>query len=226
MGLLERLYGHLPLPPHDPFGFYVWEVLSHRSTPRQADAAFHALKRLRALTPDAMHRAPPGNIQSAVGLAGSYLDSRLQALEAGVKLFRRSSRLAFGLPETLLTSRRTLSAFPHLGRSGVHRLLLFAGDYPVFPIDASIERLFLRLGFVDGSSSPRRLQRRLRRAIVSGLPHSSGDYRRAFLYFSHHAAMTCTESPHCGVCPLLSDCEEGPRRRQLRIETKFQEKRA
>src|SRR5262245_28967856 len=78
LGLLERLYGHLPLPPRDPFGFCVWEVLSHQAPPRQADAALHALKRLRALTPDAMHRAPPGKIQSAVALTGSCLDSRLQ----------------------------------------------------------------------------------------------------------------------------------------------------
>jgi endonuclease III len=212
LGLLERLYGHLPLPPRDPFGFYVWEVLSHQATPKQADAALYALKRLRALTPDAMHRAPPAKIQSAVGLAGSCPDSRLQALKAGVTLFRRSSGLTFGFPETLRKSRRTLSAFPHLGTSGVRRMLLFAGNYPVFPIDASIERLFLRLGVVDEPSS-RRLQRRLRQAIVSGLPHSAGDYRRAFLYFSHHGVMTCTESPHCGVCPLLPDCREGQRRK-------------
>jgi adenine-specific DNA glycosylase len=62
------------------------------------------------------------------------------------------------------------------------------------------------------------LHRRLRRAIVSGLPHSSGAYRQAFLYFSHHGAMTCTDSPHCGVCPLLPDCRDGQRRRQLGAE--------
>jgi hypothetical protein len=65
------------------------------------------------------------------------------------------------------------------------------------------------------------LHRRLRQAIVSRLPRSSGAYRRAFLYFSHHAVMTCTENPHCGVCPLLSDCREGRRRRQLGSERGF-----
>jgi endonuclease-3 len=145
----------------------------------------------------------------------------LQALETGVTLFRRSSKLTFGFPETLRQSRRTLSSFPHLGRSGAHRMLLFSGDYPVFPIDASIERLFRRLGVVDASSSPRRLHRRLRQAIVSGLSHSPSAYRRAFLYFSHHGTMTCTESPHCGVCPLLPDCREGQRRRQLGVQRGF-----
>jgi endonuclease III len=213
LGLLEGLYGHLPSPPRDPFGFYVWEVLSHHATPRQTDAALQALKRLRALTPDAMHRAPPREIQSAVRLAGSYLDARLQALDAGASLFRRSSDLTFGLPKTLRKARPALSHFPNLGSSGVRRMLLFAGDYPVFPIDASIERLFLRLGVADRSSPPRRFHRRLRRTIVSGLPRSCDAYRRAFLYFSHHGVMTCTERPRCAICPLLPECPEGQRRR-------------
>jgi endonuclease III len=211
LSLLERLYGQLPSPPRDPFGFYVWEVLSHHATPRQAEAALQALKRSRALTPDAMHRAPRGKIQAAVALSGSYLDSRLQALQAGTTLFRRSPGLTVGLPKTLRSAHRVLLSMPHLGRPGVHRMLLFAGDHPVFPIDSSIDRLFLRLGEPD-PLSPRRSQRRLRATIVSGLPHSSDAYRRAFLYFSHHASMTCTESPRCGICPLLPDCAEGRRR--------------
>jgi hypothetical protein len=57
LGLLDRLrtfYGALPSPPSDPFALYVWEVLSVGTTPARRDAAFNALRRVPALTPDAV----------------------------------------------------------------------------------------------------------------------------------------------------------------------------
>src|SRR5262245_54522210 len=55
---LEKFYGALPSPPRDPFTLFVWEVLSPHASPKKRDAALAALKRARALTPDAMWRAP------------------------------------------------------------------------------------------------------------------------------------------------------------------------
>ena len=95
-GLIDALrtfYGALPLPPRDPFTFFVWEVLSVHSTPRKRDAALAALKRIRALTPDAMWRAPQKKLEQSLQLAGPYLENRLQALRTGVELFRRSPDL-------------------------------------------------------------------------------------------------------------------------------------
>ena len=76
---LQRFYGVLPLPPRDPFTLFVWEVLSVHSTPRKRDAALAALKRIRALTPDAMWRAPQKKLEESVALAGPYGEQRLQA---------------------------------------------------------------------------------------------------------------------------------------------------
>ena len=50
-------------------------------------------------------------------------------------------------------------------------------------------------------------------AMVKELKPSADDYRRAFLYLSHHGGATCTErDPHCSICPLLKDCPEGKKR--------------
>ena len=94
-GLLDRLqqfYGRLPAPPRDPFILFVLEVLSAHSTPRKRDAALAALKRIRALTPDAMWRAPQKKLQDSVALAGPYTEQRLKALRTGVDLFRPFDR--------------------------------------------------------------------------------------------------------------------------------------
>ena len=54
------------------------------STPRKRDAALAALKRIRALTPDAMWRAPQKKLEDSVPLAGPYVEQRIKALRTGV----------------------------------------------------------------------------------------------------------------------------------------------
>src|SRR6266852_8674676 len=93
LAALRKFYGALPSPPSDPFILFVWEVLSAHSTPRKRDAALGALKRIRALTPDAMWRAPQKKLEESVALAGPYREQRLNALRTGVDRFRRSPDL-------------------------------------------------------------------------------------------------------------------------------------
>src|SRR5207302_8007765 len=87
---LQKFYGLLPSPPADPFVLFVWEVLSVHSTPRKRDAALAALKKMRALTPDAVWRAPQKKLEESVALAGPYLENRPPSLPPGVDLFRPS----------------------------------------------------------------------------------------------------------------------------------------
>ena len=108
IGELSNFYGRLPVPPADPFTLFVWEVLSVHSTPRKRDAALTALKRMRALTPDAMWRAPQKKLGDSVALAGPYAENRLNALRTGVDLFRRSPNLPAIIRGPLAAARREL----------------------------------------------------------------------------------------------------------------------
>lgn len=208
---LERFYGLLPAPPHDPFALLVWEVLSSHTTPGKRDAAFAALKRARALTPDSLWKAPQKALEAAVALAGPYREQRLQALRTGVSLFRRNPRLAAAIAGPLRTARRALKPLPQQGDGGAHRMLLFAAGHPVLPIDQHVQRVALRLGYAPAGL--KRSPAALRHQLARVLPAGTGQLRRAFLYLSHHGAATCTRSdPHCAVCPLLTECPEGRKR--------------
>jgi endonuclease-3 len=220
---LEQFYGTLSAPPRDPFILFVWEVLSAHSSPRRADAALAALKRLRALTPDSMWKAPPARLEAAVRLAGPYLERRLQALRTGVEQFRRSPRLPAIIRGPLPAARRALKALPQLGQPGARRMLLFAADHAVVPIDAEVHRVMVRLGYgrtimsgvADTAPTPKSV-RVARAALTAEFGAGSAALRRAWLYLSHHGAATCTErDPHCSVCPLLEGCPEGERREQI-----------
>src|SRR5437016_9914848 len=108
---LHPFYGGLPMPPRDPFTLFVWEVLSVHSTPRKREAALAALKRIRALTPDAMWRAPQKKLEDSVALAGPYVEQRLRSLRTAVDLFRRTPALPAIIKGPLAEARRALKPF-------------------------------------------------------------------------------------------------------------------
>ena len=215
---LETFYGVLPRPPQDPFTLFVWEIMSGHSTPRKRDAALAALKKIPALTPDAMWRAPQKRLEAAVALAGPYVESRLLALRKGIDHFRRAPNLAQTIRGPSKPALRALKGLPQMGEAGGYRMLLFAADHPVLPVDARLARVARRLGYVEGAShtSWPTLARAIRVAVARDLPADADAYRRAFVYLSHHGGTTCTEAdPHCRVCPLLKDCPEGKTRERL-----------
>ena len=178
----------------------MWEVLSVHSTPRKRDAALAALKRIRALTPDAMWRAPQKKLEESVALAGPYAEQRLRALRTGVDIFRRTPTLPAIIRGPLAAARRALKGLPQMGEGGAYRMLLFAADHAVLPVDARVSRVARRLGYGDALDASRRTARSVRDALEQELPSTVDAHRRAFLYLSHHGAATCTKSiRNCGV---------------------------
>jgi endonuclease-3 len=213
LAALERFYGALPAPPHDPFILFVWEVLSAQTTPQKAEAALNALRRLPALTPDAIGRAPQGKLEAAVLLAGPYQEQRLRALRTGTDCFRRNPALSAVIRGPLRGARRALDPLPQPGEGGVRRMLLFAADHLLLPVDSRVTRVGTRLGLSAAGVDARKAQRQIQRAAREALAPHPDAYRRAYVYLSHHGAATCTEGdPHCTVCPLLEDCPFGQAR--------------
>ena len=211
---LQKFYGVLPPPPRDPFTLFVWEVLSVHSTPQKRDAALAALKRIRALTPDSMWRAPQKKLLESVTLAGPYAENRLRALRTGVDIFRRNPSLPQTIRGPLQAARRALKGLPQMGEGGAYRMLLFAADHPILPVDVRVARAATRLGFGQVQKDFPKTAKSVREALAPELGGSLEAFRRAFLCLSHHGGATCTErDPHCGVCPVLHACPEG----QLRI---------
>jgi endonuclease-3 len=213
VGELKKFYGTLPTPPSDPFQLFVWEVLSVHSAPHKRDAAIGALKRNRALTPDAMWKVARKKLEDSVRLAGPYLEQRVNTLRTGVDIFRRAPNLPKTIRGPLPAARRALKGLPQMGEGGAYRMLLFAADHPVLPVDARVSRVATRLGYGAKQSTFAKTARSIREAVSAELPSALDSYRRAYIYFDHHGAATCSEAdPHCHVCPLMNDCPEGQKR--------------
>jgi endonuclease III len=211
--LLDRLrafYGALPTPPSLPFAAYIWEVLSVGTTPTRRDAAFSALKRIPALTSDAIGRVPQAKLEAAVALAGRLTDERVRALRAGADLFRRNPVLVNELSRSGRRAVRAARRIPHLGRASTLRLLLHSAAVPVLPLDEHGLRVALRLGYARDAASrpPSRMLSVARQSLMRESGREIATLRALSQYFTHHGVSTCTETaPHCAVCPLANECE-------------------
>jgi endonuclease III len=204
---LRHFYEPQPEAPRDAFVFYLWYVLGQRTTPARRDAAMAALKRIPALTPDAVWKAPRAKLQAAIAHVGPP-EERLHAVIAGVEVFRRYREIERAVRGPILQARRSTRLLRVLGPVGAQWMLLAAGDHPILPRHAGVGRIAMRLGVVpppccDGARAPWRAAR----VVAATVPRDVRFLKPAILYLSHHAAATCTVAePHCRVCPLAVDC--------------------
>jgi endonuclease III len=202
---LATFYGPLAPPPRDLFGFVVWEILSARALPSRRDLAWLALRRLPALTPDAMFRASKADLQEALLMLPGR-EERIDELRSACGHLRRHRNLDAVVAGPLVGAVRALAAVPGLTPAGRVRALLFPGGHPVAPADDGVVRVVARLHGL-GANHPA-ARRRLSRARVRA--ESAGDLdllRQSAVLFAHHAAHACVHStPHCGVCPLAGQC--------------------
>jgi len=202
---LGAFYGPLAAPPRDLFGFVVWEILSARTLPSRRDIGWTALKRLPALTPDAMFRAATADLQAALLMLPAR-EERIDALRAASGHLRRRRDLDQVLAGPLRGAVRALADVPVLSAPARVRALIFAGGHAVAPIDEGILRAVARL---HGLAHPRpRALRRLARTRLTATCAGQLDLlRQATVLLGHHAQHACAEAaPHCGVCPLAARC--------------------
>ena len=211
VGRLKKRYGALPSPPSDPFAQFVSQVLFNHSTAKKRDAAVAGLKRLGALTPDGMWKAPQKALAECVHSAGPFGEYRLLALRKGVDVFRRDSDWPAVLAGPVPAALRKLKVLPRMSGDGpAYSMLLFSGGHAVLPVNARVARVATRLGYGELGPAFPKIAKSIRQAIAPELGDRVAAYRNTYVYFEHHGTATCTETdPQCDDCPLLSDCPYG-----------------
>jgi endonuclease III len=190
------------------FTLLVWETLSWHATPKKRDAAVAALERLRVLTPTAMGRAPQAKLEAAVAAAGPYAEQRLKALRHVVDTFRERPDFPSAIRAPFPAALKSLKGLTQMGGdSGAYRVLLFAGDHPVLPVSASVDRTARRLGYGVPGRDFKQTAKSVREAVASELPSATDAYRQAYVYLAHHGMTLCKQAdPECPTCPLRRDC--------------------
>jgi endonuclease III len=204
---LRRFYGPLLQPPAEPFAFRLWQVLNSGATASGRDAAMLALRRLPALTPDALWGTAPGKLEAAAALAGhSGRELRVAGMRDAAALFRRRRTLLEVNRQRFRSALRTLAS-AGVSQSDAEWLLLFTSEQPILPLDRTICRVASRLGFGALAGPPSLVARSARRGLRRAAGRDVGALREVCFWFSHHGSATCAEEePRCSVCPMRDAC--------------------
>ena len=183
-----------------PFEVIVGAILTQSTAWGNVERAIANLRSARVLTPAAMFRVPTPRLAALVRPSG-YFRQKAKKLKAFVRFleteYRGSLERMFLTPTSEL--REKLLSVHGIGPETADSILLYAGNHPVFVVDAYTHRIFGRHGITNGKPD----YERVRAFIETSIP------RQQELFNEYHALIVNTgknwcrkSAPRCEECPL------------------------
>jgi endonuclease-3 related protein len=177
-------------------------ILTQNTAWTNVEKAITALKRAEALTPRKMKELPLRKLAALIRPSGYYnvkarrIKSFIQFL---FKTFDGNLNNMFSTETGVL--RGLLLGVSGIGPETADSILLYAGNKPVFVVDAYTRRIFGRLGFLDGTETYGDIQDFFMKCLPEDVP----------LYNDYHAQIValgknvCRPKPRCGLCPVRNN---------------------
>ena len=211
MGMTERLmnlygclYDHFGpqgwWPADTPFEVSIGAILTQNTSWVNVEKAIENLKKSDLLAPEKLHKIYHDELAALIRPAGYY---NIKARR--IKNFTDSLMTDFsGSLEVLFSldlnrSRRWLLAISGIGPETADSILLYAGNKPVFVVDAYTYRVLMRHGMIFGDESYDEVQEILQKNLINGVK----------LFNEFHALLVvlgknfCTKNnPRCASCPV------------------------
>ena len=208
--IFDLMYGALGpqrwWPARTRFEVVVGAVLTQNTAWTNVEKAIARLRAAGALRPAALAALPRGRLALLLRSAG-YYNIKAKRLQNLLRYLRR--RCGLRLPrlfrEDPAVLRRELLAVNGIGPETADSILLYAGDVPVFVVDAYTRRIMARHGLARPDAAYDELQA----LFTAHLP------RDAALYNEYHALIVmigkdyCRTAPRCEACPLRPDLPPG-----------------
>ena len=187
-------------PAQTPFEVIVGAILTQSTAWGNVERAIANLRAARLLTPSAMLRVRTQRLAELVRPSG-YFRQKAIKLKAFVRFLQTgyggSLKRMFRTPTSEL--RKKLLAVHGIGPETADSIMLYAGNHPVFVVDAYTHRIFGRHGITDGKPD----YEKVRALIETSIPP------RPELFNEFHALIVNTgknwcrkKTPRCEECPL------------------------
>ncbi len=188
-------------PAETKFEILVGAVLTQNTNWKNVERAIDSLKKSGIMSIDGILENKD-RIPELIKSVGYYRikTDRLINLMSKIREYGSLERF-LSLPLEKL--REELLSIKGIGKETADSIILYAGKYPIFVVDAYTRRLFSRLGIIKGNESYDEIQS----LVMSNTP------REEYFYNEFHALIVelckryCKKSPiHIG-CPLNKICE-------------------
>ena len=206
--IFERLLDHFgPLhwwPAETPFEVVIGAFLTQNTAWRNVEVAIDALRQAGALSPEGLAELSTEELQQCIRPAG-YFRQKAERLHGFVSYLHAEhcGNLQRLLSGPLEETRRKLLSLKGIGPETADSILLYAGNYPSFVVDAYTRRLFARLGILQGDED----YETIRRLFMEQLPHDVDLYNEYHALIVEECKTFCLKrKPLCVPCPLNSIC--------------------
>jgi endonuclease III related protein len=187
-------------PARSPFEVIVGAILTQSTAWGNVELAINNLRSAKMLTPSAILRIAPSRLASLVKPSG-YFRQKARKLKSFVRFLRveyaGSLKRMFRTPTFAL--REKLLAIHGIGPETADSILLYAGNHPVFVVDAYTHRIFGRHQITDGKPD----YERVRAFFEAALPPHAPTLNEFHALIVNTGKNWCRKSdPRCAQCPL------------------------
>jgi endonuclease III related protein len=197
-------------PGRTPFEVIVGAILVQNTNWVNAARAIANLRQAKLLTPFAMEKVPLPKLARLIRSSG-YFRQKARKLKEFLRFLRKGHRASltamFRTPIAKL--REQLLNVHGIGPETADSILLYAGNHPVFVVDAYTRRILQRHGLATGKES----YEEIRRLFEKSLPNDPELFNEFHALLVHTGKNYCrTRAPLCSQCalrPFLSHPVEG-----------------
>jgi endonuclease-3 related protein len=202
--LLERFGPQGWWPGRTRFEIAVGAILTQNTAWTNVERAIRNLRSAGALSFRGMSAVPDRRLTGLIRPAGYYNQKagKLRAFQAWLRSRDRGGSVKRALRGPLEEVRSSLLGIKGVGPETADSILLYAGNRPVFVIDAYTRRVLERHGLAGGGA----LYDELRELFEQNLPRRVRVYNEFHALFVRLCKRHCSKrSPDCGECPLRAD---------------------
>jgi endonuclease III len=206
---LEDLYG-TPDPPEvtNPWEMIVWENVAYLVDDERRSEAMKVLREQVGISAERILSATSGQLLQAAtrGIVPEQSVEKLRRCAAiALEEFEGDLQPILNLP--LAQAKKALKRFPAIGDPGAEKILLFGRAYPILALDSNGLRVLVRLGFGEESPNYAKTYRQVQEAIDRDVVQEYTWLIKTHQLLRRHGQELCKRSkPHCGNCPLASNC--------------------
>ena len=187
-------------PGDTPFEVIVGAVLTQNTNWTNVEKAIANLKREGLLAPDQLNGVEEAGLAELIRPSG-YFNIKASRLKSFISFlfenFHGDLDRMFALDLKLL--RHKLLEVKGIGPETADSILLYAGAYPVFVVDAYTKRIFSRIGLIEEGYSYHQVQE----FFMNNLERDRQLFNEYHALIVRHAKEYCRTKPLCKGCPLV-----------------------
>ena len=189
-------------PAKTPFEVIVGAILTQSTSWANVERAITNLRSAHMLSPSAISAARLSRLAALVRPSG-YFRQKAKKLKAFVRFLQRehggSLKRMFDTPTNKL--REELLSVHGIGPETADSILLYAGNHPVFVVDAYTHRILGRHGITNGKPE----YENVRTLMETSLPRDPKLFNEFHALVVNTGKNWCRKSqPRCAECPLVS----------------------